>query len=1003
MFKDRRLPANEPEKVRQRRLWPRRALAIAAAIALAALLVLYAARRTIARESLTAWLRSQGVEAAAEVQALGPTGGAGSLIVGDPRRPDFSVERVELGYGLTGRGLQVRSIRLVRPVLRARLHDGRFSAGALDRLIEQLRKGPPQPNAPKPAISVEGGRVLLATDYGPVEANADALVAEGRLQRLAARSRPTRLAGPGFDVSLGAASLTVQSAGAATELSLDAPVVAAAAGQLSAAAARLRITAVGPYPEAARLGQPQPVAAHVELSGGRLAFAGQTLRNGLLSAALSGEVSGGLQDLSLVGRASADLRAAGGEAAGGVAGPLRAVLNAEDLRWTRHGGEAVAATIAATADLDAFRRQDARLDQASVALHGPVALDRRGARFDLAAAAQGRGGWSGLGAPAAGESADIVALRRAAGGFRFAAPGLALHGADGRVGVRLLEPVRLSPNAGGAVTLAPAGSGWRLATAGGGLPKIEAEVRSFRLLPGGAAAAGRIRAGLSIGPVQRGDFDAAGTLRVTGAETSFESAGCARLAAARLDFGGHDVTKFQGRLCPAGRPLVSLGHGDWRIAGRARDVAGEVPFLDARLAQAAGPVELGSRDGRLDASARFTGRAADAAAQMRFRPVAVAGQAQLADGLWTSAFTIQDGAGRQIAQVRLKHEDASGRGAMTIDTGTLRFAQGGLQPAALSPLAAAIGSPVEGEARFSGAFAWTPKTATSSGVLEVPGLDFQSPAGKVSGLSGKVVFNSLAPLTAAPGQTLHAASIATGIASLREARASFGLRPEALDVGRAQADVGGGVIRIENLRAPLASGQPIRGVLHLDGVQLHDLVEGSPFGDRVELDARVSGSIPFTLAGDKVRVSGGVLRAVQPGRLSIQRKALTAVETSGGGVASGAPATPTPEPSTDAFSDFAYQAMENLAFTTLSATVDSRPNGRLGVIFHIVGKHDPPQPQRIRIPLSDLIAKKFLRRKLPLPSGTGVDLTLDTTLNLDDLLADYAEFRRLHGSAQVQP
>jgi hypothetical protein len=32
-----------------------------------------------------------------------------------------------------------------------------------------------------------------------------------------------------------------------------------------------------------------------------------------------------------------------------------------------------------------------------------------------------------------------------------------------------------------------------------------------------------------------------------------------------------------------------------------------------------------------------------------------------------------------------------------------------------------------------------------------------------------------------------------------------------------------------------------------------------------------------------------------------------------------------------------------------------------------------------------------------------VDLTLDTTLNLDDLLGDYAEFRRLHGSAQVQP
>jgi hypothetical protein len=95
--------------------------------------------------------------------------------------------------------------------------------------------------------------------------------------------------------------------------------------------------------------------------------------------------------------------------------------------------------------------------------------------------------------------------------------------------------------------------------------------------------------------------------------------------------------------------------------------------------------------------------------------------------------------------------------------------------------------------------------------------------------------------------------------------------------------------------------------------------------------------------------------------------------------------------------------MENLAFSTLSAGIDSRADGRLAVLFHIVGKHDPPQHQEIRISLLDLVRKKFLGRKLPLPSGTGVDLTLDTTLNLDDLLGDYAEFRRLHGSAQVQP
>jgi len=92
-----------------------------------------------------------------------------------------------------------------------------------------------------------------------------------------------------------------------------------------------------------------------------------------------------------------------------------------------------------------------------------------------------------------------------------------------------------------------------------------------------------------------------------------------------------------------------------------------------------------------------------------------------------------------------------------------------------------------------------------------------------------------------------------------------------------------------------------------------------------------------------------------------------------------------------------------VAFTTLAVSIDSRPNGRLGMIFHVIGKHDPPQHQEIRIPVFDLVGRRFLNRKLPLPSGTGVDLTLDTTLNLDDLLSDYAGVQRLHGSASVQP
>ncbi|CAN7528748.1 YdbH domain-containing protein [Phenylobacterium sp. LjRoot225] len=986
-----------------RRLRP--ALVILGVVAVVAALLLYAARRTIAREALTGWLKSKGVAASAEVQSIGPTGVTGSIVIGDPGHPDLTIARADVGYGLRGLNFEVRSVRLVRPVLRARLKGGQLSAGELDPLIAQFRKAPPRTGAVQPRIVVEGGVVALDTGYGRVRIEADAKMVDGRLQQLSARTAPTRLRSDRFDVSLGETQLTAQAAGGRVELSLDAPIASGTAGGLSATNARLRMTAAGPYPDLKRKRETGAVVAHAELSGGRLALGGQALRNGQISAALTGQAAGWIDDLTLTGRAVADLRAGGAEAGGGQAGTLRAAGSAEDLRWTRKGGDLVQARIAASASLDSYARDALNLSQVTAAARGPVRLSRKGADLDLVTHALGHGAWSGLGAPVATDSANMAAVKRAAAGFRFTAPAVAVRRqGGGAVRARLVQPVRLTPDRGGSVTFAPAGAGWKLTAAGGGLPKVDADIVQAALAPGGGVASGRIKAALSIGPIERGVFDASGALRLADGVVSFTGDRCASMTAPRANFGANDVRGLSGRLCPAGSPLLSLGGGDWRIAGRAEDVAAEVPFLQARVAKGAGTLDLAARKGALQAKAGIAAaEVSDAAPVTRFRPVGISGQAQLARELWTAAVAIRDGAGRPLATARLKHESLSGRGGVEIDSGTLRFAQGGLQPADLSPLAAAVGSPAQGEAQFTGGFAWTPAAQTSAGVLEIPNLDFQSPAGAVSGLSGRVAFTSLAPLVAAPGQTLQAASVATPVAPLTEVRIAFGLQPDALRVTGGQAAVGGGLARIESLEIPLAVGQPIRGVVNLDGVQLHDLVEASPFGDRVELDAKVSGRIPFTTQGDKVRVQGGTLHAVQPGRLSIQRTALTNVEASGAVETSGAPAAVAPEPSTDTFSDFAYQAMEHLAFSTLTAGIDSRDDGRLAVLFHIIGKHDPPQRQEIRLSFLDLIQKKFLGRKLPLPSDTGVDLTLDTTLNLDDLLGDYAEFRRLHGSAQVQP
>lgn len=995
--------AKPPAPSRAPRRTLRLILAVVGVAILVAALALYAARRVIAREALTGWLQSKGIASEAEIQAFGLTGATARLRIGDPANPDFTAERVEVGYALRGFSVEVASVKLTRPVLRARVRDGRLSAGVLDPLIEEFRRRPPRPEAKKPRIEVDEGELRLATDYGPVRLTADALINDGKLMSLAAASAPARLKGRDFEVVTGAGALRLTTRGARTTVNLDAPVAQARAGGAALTAGRLRITAEAPYPDLQKKRGDGPVVVRARLTGRRLALGEQGLDDAELTAAFTGASTGWIPDLTLRGEASADLRAGSADVAGGTTGLIRAGLAAPDLVWTRKGGDAVAGVVRLTGAAQALAVSDLRLRTVSVTLQGPAAWRKGEASARLTGGLEGRGGWMGLGAPTAADSAEIAAMKRGVRSFRAAATGVTARFADGALQLGLTGPARLNPDGGGEARLAPRGAGWTLAVAGGGLPKVDADIRRFALVDGRAAAAGRVKAALSIGPIQGGVFDASGTLRM-GEGVRFTGDRCASVTAARLEFGENDVEGLSGRLCPvSGEPLMTLNGGDWRIAGRAEDAAATVPFLQARVIEADGRVVMGLARGRLHATAAIAdAQVADTAPETRFHPLRMTGRALLVRDNWTADLAFRTPAGQPVATARLGHQSLTGAGGVDIDTGLMAFAEGGLQPEQLSPLAAAVGSPAVGSARFAGRLQWNEAGLTSGGTLTVPRLDFMSPAGRVTGLSGQVVFTSLAPLIAAPGQVLRAEGV-DAVLPLTGVTATFALEAGGVVISGGEAAVGGGRVTVESVRIPLGADEPTQGVLNFQGVQLHDIVEASPFGDRVEFDARVSGRVPFEVKAQQVRILGGSLRAVAPGRISIQRTALTGVAAEGEVATPAAPAAVAPAPSTDTFTDFAYQAMENLAFDTLDATIESRPNGRLGVIFHIVGRHDPPKKQEIRLGLMDLIRRDFMNRKLPLPSGTGVNLTLDTTLNLDDLLKDYAEYQRLRSSPPVQP
>lgn len=966
-------------------------------------------RKALVREALTGWLRGRGIPSETEVKAFGPTRFRARLRIGPADNPDFTAEDAEVGYRLTVHGIEVTSVRLQRPVLRASFHHGRFSVGSLDPVVREFLSRPPRPNAPKPQITVDNGRLFLASDYGPLTLTADAVVSEGRLQRLAAVSAPARLRGPDFAADLGQTSINLVTRGNRVELRLDTPVASAEARDAQVRQGEAHLTLQAPYPDLGKGRLDGQVTASARLSAVAAEIGDRRLERATLTASLQGAAKGGAADLSFAGGGSGDLNAAAATGFGARAGALKVSATAEEARWTRAGGDQASGKLALNASGEAVTAGDLSFSTLSLAARGPVAFGAEGFRGYLAASASGHGAWSGLGPPQALDAPSLVALKRLARGFDLSAPAVNLAFRDTGPSLSLPRPVRVAGANGahavltgrdGKAAFGPEGGAFRLTAGGGGLPSLDADVARLDITHGRALASGRWRAAeVSFGPVRDGHVDAAGALEVAGGRVTFAASRCIEAGAPRLEFGANEVVDVSGRFCAAGGPMLSLADGGWRVQGQARDVSAAMPFLQARASGGEGLVTASGRGAKLAADVTVrTARVTDTAPAGRFNPLLAEGRARLTGDVWRADIDFRLPDGPHVAHAHLVHDSLTG-GGVEIATGDLVFHEGGLQPIDLSPLAAAIGTPAVGHARFEGRYDWTAQGVTSSGRLAVAGLDFRSPAGQVHGLSGELTLTSLAPLAAEPGQTMHIERL-DAVVPVTDITARFGLAAEALQVQGGEASVGGGTVKVERLDIPFAAGAPIDGVLLFEGVQLHDIVEASPFGDRVELDARVSGRVPFTAAGSHIRVMGGELKAVAPGRLSIDKAALTGVQAAG---AMAAPGVAEPVSPNDTFTDFAYQAMEHLAFDSLDASIATRDDGRLGVLFHIVGKFDPPKRQQLRLPIWDLIQRKFLGRKLPLPSGTGVNLTLDTSLNLDDLLSDYADYRRLHGSGPVQP
>jgi len=1013
-------------------------------------LVVWSGRREISRELAQAWLRDHGVEAAVELDDVDATGFTGKIRLGARDNPVFAADRLEVAYDLstpwTGEkfGIQTEAVRLVRPRVLASIDDkGQVRFGVLQPLIDDVLKSPKTPNIPGPAVLIEDARLDLVTPGGRVRLTGDASLDDGQLLRFDGRLAPLRYAMRDLAIDAGGATVSARKRGERLTLDVTMAIDSLEASSADLSDATAKLTADLPYPDLARMraNGPLEVRATLRAEDGRLADArGQTvsgeasltgrLDGGLDSFAFLGRgraafrggrfstpsldardaslaldlprVAGGRQDgrLTLRGTAGAELRASQAAAAGAALRALRARATADTLGLVADAnGARVNGPLKVEADADRLAFGAMALASARLNASGRIDHGAKGLLLTLNGSVGGR---SAISAPDAERLAALIPnpdygppLSQALQTFELSAPALGLELSGARAKLTLPREIRFSaPNGVTVAAAAPKGllldagpdgarGALQASLQGGGLPTVRIAAGDWRAARGVVTSPLTIATeGFDLPPVKGVTGAIAGQARVAGGRFTLVMPDCAPMTAKAYALGDNPITAIKAKLCPAGAPLVTAAAGGWDAAFRFEDAEGQLAVAQARLQSVKGEATLGGVHGFERANVRVAGAAVvDTAAERRFNPVLAQGRLALSSGVWNGTFQAVTPVGAPLGEIRLRHVVATGAGQADIDASKLIFAKGGLQPADLSPMAA-FATDAQGSASFTGVFAWTAQNATSRGRLVANSIDFTSPIGLVATLDGAIDFDSLAPLTTAPGQTLRIAKI-DSIVPLTAVESEFQLAADSLKVSKATFEAAKGRISIEPINVPLGLDKTLSGTIVIEHLDLGEVIAASSLADKVKVQAIVDGRLPFTFGPEGLRFHEGELHAIQPGRVELNRTALTGVQASPAD-SPGAPAAPPAQ--VNAIQDFAYQAMENLAFDQLEAGVNSTDNGRLSVLFHIKGQHDPKVAEKARVGILDLLRGRAFDKRIALPAKTPVDLTLDTSLNFDELL-----------------
>ena len=904
---------------RRKRWWIAGGLLTATALGLT---IVWVERETIADKVIAGQLEQLDLPATYQIESVGAVRQVlTNVVVGDPARPDLTIERAVIEIKPTFGIPAISKVTLVRPRLFGTIRQGKLTLGTLDPLLEGGAGGRPA-GLPDMDLILQDGRARLDSDFGAIGIKAEG---QGNLKSgfagILAATAPRLTAG---DCRIADGSLYGALTSKDGELGFKGP---------------LRLATLNCPKQAAAI---RDVAVQLDIAatpafdglGGQAVLAtGAARLDGQGAAKLSGDSRFTFKD--------GDLTASYALAGQGVRGALAASrlaangmvrshdrLSAFDSEGALTGsdvrpGPALDGQLAGLA-----RSLDGTLGGPLLAgVRQGLAREGRGSRLSAGYTFRQTGEISSLVIPRGvlrgGSGADVLALSR----FQLAA--------GGKAGLRLSGNVVTGgaglPRLDGRIERQPGGTmlgrfrmpEYRAGDSKLALPELVLVMRPNGTLgfSGTAIASGKLPGGFARGltvPLD-GNWSARGGL----------AAGrrCLPLTFDSLTLANLTIDSRRLTLCPANGSAIlrsdargvrfAAGAPSLNVTGRLgstpiRIASGPVGFaIPGALAASKLDIVLGpessanrfqitnltARIGQ-DVAGRFAGsdvrlnsvpldilgaegawrfangaltisgaafRLEDREQDDRFRPLIARDAAlTLRDNQIAAEATLREPASdREIVRASIAHDLTSARGYADLAVPGILFDKA-VQPDTLTHLALGVIANARGTVSGAGRIDWTPEKVTSTGKFGTEQLDFAAAFGPTDGVSGTVEFTDLLGLVTAPDQRLKIAAINPGI-EVYDGELSFALLPDhVLAINGAQWPFIDGKLELLPTRMALGIPETRRYTLKVTGINAAKFVERLELGN-IAATGTFDGELPLVFDEQGGWIRGGLLISRPPG------------------------------------------------------------------------------------------------------------------------------------------